>query len=223
MKIATWNLERAPKGKQQRILDQLEVINADILILTETCMDIQPAGNYNVVSSRELLAKVPFEGAIYRPGENRVTICSRYPILKEYATSNPYTSVCAKVTTPYGPLVIYGAIIGTLGNKGPGFTIDMEQQLQDLDQLLVQGKSICYAGDLNTTFGDNLYFTIEGRKRLLAFFDDNELNILTAQLPNNVDHIVMSSSFMKGVKHDITTWNTDKTLSDHIGVGVELV
>jgi exonuclease III len=50
MKIATWNLERLIKRKNQLLLDKLVDINADILILTETNSIIQ-LENYTCIST----------------------------------------------------------------------------------------------------------------------------------------------------------------------------
>ncbi|MGC3978773.1 MAG: hypothetical protein QM751_11415 [Paludibacteraceae bacterium] len=41
MKIATWNLERLSKNKNNEILDQIYYIDADIFVLTETSINLK--------------------------------------------------------------------------------------------------------------------------------------------------------------------------------------
>lgn len=64
MKIATWNLERLIKRKNQLLLDKLVNINADILILTETNSIIQ-LENYTCISTDIL--PTDFDNIKYTP------------------------------------------------------------------------------------------------------------------------------------------------------------
>ncbi len=41
-------------------------------------------------------------------------------------------------------------------------------------------------------------------------------------IPNNSDHIILTKTFVSERKINIETWNTDKKLSDHIGVSITL-
>ena len=43
---------------------------------------------------------------------------------------------------------------------------------------------------------------------------------LTSEIPQNVDHIVISKEFLKNKKTEIVVFNFDKKLSDHIGICV---
>lgn len=74
MKIATWNLERLKKRKNQQILDRLIEIDADILVLTETSTTIQ-LDHYTCISTALLPAD--FDNLKYAPGEQRVGILTR--------------------------------------------------------------------------------------------------------------------------------------------------
>jgi hypothetical protein len=69
MRIATWNLQRLEKRKNQLILDKLVDINADILVLTETNSIIQ-LDNYTCVSTD--LLPTNFDDIKYNVGENSV-------------------------------------------------------------------------------------------------------------------------------------------------------
>ncbi len=53
MKILTWNIER-PKKENQLILDKLAEYNADIVILTETNVIINPGKEYISIASETL-------------------------------------------------------------------------------------------------------------------------------------------------------------------------
>ena len=72
------------------------------------------------------------------------------------------------------------------------------------------------------TFGDNYYYTDAGRKKLNDCFNTLQLTNLTADIPENIDHIIVSNAFIKDKSIKLTTWNLDKKLSDHIGVCVEI-
>jgi endonuclease/exonuclease/phosphatase family metal-dependent hydrolase len=41
---------------------------------------------------------------------------------------------------------------------------------------------------------------------------------LTCNIKDNVDHVIISKSFIENKKLKIETWNLDKKLSDHIGI-----
>jgi endonuclease/exonuclease/phosphatase family metal-dependent hydrolase len=49
-----------------------------------------------------------------------------------------------------------------------------------------------------------------------------KLVILTAEIAQNIDHIIVSDAFVGDRVRSIETWNEDKRLSDHIGVAVEI-
>ena len=76
IRIATWNLARPKeKGwtKNQRCLNKINEINADLWVLTETNSAICPNSNYAVQKSH------PIEG-YHRTGEHLATIWSRWKI-----------------------------------------------------------------------------------------------------------------------------------------------
>lgn len=84
MKILTWNLERAPKRKVEAIQRKLQDVDADILILTETALSVNPGHGYSQISTEPLPAD--FDGIKYQTGENRTTICTRYDIANMLTT-----------------------------------------------------------------------------------------------------------------------------------------
>ncbi len=218
MKIATWNLERLNKStsKSQTIIDCLTKINADILILTETNEVINLGDSYNCFQTSKL------EEPYYKEGERRVIIYSKYDLIEDFKTFRADTSICIKLKTPLGELAVYGTIIGILGNRRKCFMSDLDKQIIDFDRI-AKTNSFCISGDLNMTFGDNYYHTKEGREKLNASFEKLNLINLTANIPENIDHIVLTKTFVGDRQPKIETWNMDKTLSDHIGVSIEVL
>jgi len=221
MKIATWNIERPNSSSEKRnekIIAALNKLNADILILTETNSLINPGEGYNVAITDSL---INLDSAQYKEGENRVSIYSKYPMQTNFKTYDSNTSICVTIETPIGALQVYGTIIGVNGNTHRSFIPELENQIGDWKELEKKG-ALCIAGDFNMSFSDSYYFVKEGRNKMNGFFSRQQINVVTASVPHNVDHIAFSETFIKGKTIKTTTWNEVKTLSDHIGVCVTI-
>jgi len=217
MKIATWNIQRPEKDTTRlvNIQKKLASLDADILILTETNKFIELGSKYQFYHSANLT------DPMYKEGEARTSIYSKYRTTASIPTFNNETSICEVFNTPFGEIAIYATIIGIFGNRNPNFKTDLNFQLKDFEDI---GKRypLCIVGDYNISFSDNYYFTIEGRNKLFSAVDELNLVNLTEKLANNIDHIVVSKSFLTTTRNEIETWNLDKKLSDHIGVMVKL-
>jgi len=216
VKIITWNLERPTEKslkKNTAIIEQLKKLDADIVILTETNKCIDLSNEYHYLHTTEPTGN-------YAKGEVRSTIISKYPFLEEYATYDLATSVCSSIETPLGVIIVYGTIVGIYGNREASFTPDLEKQIQDWNSLAKKG-DLCIAGDLNMSFSDNIYYTKKGREMFLDAFEKLGLRNITAELPNNIDHIVISSDLIKNQTISYTTW-FDRALSDHQGVMISI-
>jgi hypothetical protein len=213
MRVATWNLDRPKKSKRQLIIDKLIEINADILILTETNSYIQ-LDDYICIST-ELLPK-SFDNQKYEVGENRVSILTKHKTINRHETYDSYTTVCTDIETPDGILMVYGSIIGFLGNMQPYFDRDLYGQVADFERLFAN-RQICYAGDLNTTFSGRVWPSKKAKQILVDSFEKYKLTNTTARIEGTVDHIVLSTSFIDNKQLEIETWNQDKKLSDHVG------
>ena len=219
MKIATWNLER-PKTNSARIRkieEVLKALEADILILTETNEHISPGEFYYSYHSQQL--PMPY----YSVGERRVTILAKYKLLNTYPTFRNDTSICVEFETPLGCLIVYGTVAGIHGNRRKDFMADLQQQMEDLRKIGLLNKPLCYAGDLNISFSDNYYFTKAGRTLMQETFSELALSVTTRDIPQNIDHIVISDGYLKGKKVTCSTWNHDKKLSDHFGVMIDIL
>ncbi len=213
MKIATWNLERLEKRKNQQILEKLAEINADILVLTETSSKIQ-LDNHTCVSTEPLPTN--FDGIKYEIGENRVSIWTKHKTTARHETFDKFTTVCTDIETPFGLLTVYGSIIGVFANRQPRFDNDLNGQLADFERIF-PGRHVCFAGDFNITFSGRTWPSNKARQVLLDAFKNYSLTNTTANIADTVDHIVVSTSFLENKHLQIDTWNADKKLSDHVG------
>lgn len=220
MKILTWNIERLKRNKDQLILEKLSEIDADILILTETSSKINLGKEYSFISTKAL--PPDFDGINYRNGENRVTIWTKFRIIALHDTYDTYTSVCADIETPIGLLTVYGTIMGVFGGKGARFESDLQEQLADIEKISVRN-NFCIAGDLNVTFSGYAYPSHKARLILTEKFNTLSLINTTASIEDSVDHIILSHNILNDREVKISTWNTVKELSDHIGICVTII
>lgn len=220
MKIATWNIERPTHNskKNAAITAYLHELDADILILTETNEAIQPDCNYQCYYT-----SAPTE-SFYKAGERRTSIYTKYELAGEFDTFRSDTSICKTLRTPFGDLHVYGTVIGINGNRRHNFTTDLDEQVKDFERIAATG-NFCLAGDLNMSFCDNYYFTDTGRKTMVDCFNKLNLVNLTGAVAENIDHIVLSKTFITGKKIEVQTWNEERKkgkLSDHMGVCVTI-
>lgn len=217
MKIASWNVERLNhRTSLDKLLLACERIQADILVLTETDDLLRPNYPYCVstLPAAELLPEM------YRPSERRVSVFTRYPCIRQYQTFDPYTAVCVELETERGALRVYGTIMGVFGNRHPTFREDLTRQREDFARLSAGGNSLCICGDWNQSFGDNYYYTREGRGALRRMLTENRIRLLTGDRAECIDHIAVSDGFAGETSVVIEEWNEDKTLSDHKGISV---
>ncbi len=215
MKLSLWNLMRPNSKTVSRnsiFLDTLTSIDPDIIILTETNSIINPGNQYNTISSTPLPEL--YENIQYQPGENRVTIYSKYPILKQIPTADCYSSVCAEIATPYGPLVIYGTIIGSLGGLLDPFKSDLEKQTADIMQISKLG-NICFCGDLNISFSGRTYPSKIVQQKVSNLFDQLSLTNKTKDYHDSALHTVFSTSFLENRNAIPDIQHFDKKITDH--------
>ncbi len=232
MKIATWNVERLKhRNSLDKILSAIENTQADILVLTET--DERIKCNYRYGFHTPKLHNAPSDyhmpgrykeyaaASVYAATENRVSIYTNYPCVKQYDTYDKYTALCVELDTDIGSLLVYGTIIGVIGNRNESFKQDLLLQTKDYEHLAKIG-SICICGDFNCSFSDNYYFTNFGREKLSASFAYNNISLLTGNQPECIDHIAVSQDFINVATVNVSEWNLDKALSDHKGTVAEI-
>ena len=232
MKIATWNVERLKhQDSLDKILSAINDTQADILVLTETDERIKP--NYRYAFHTPQLCAAPSDyhipgrykdyavGDFYKSTENRVSVYTNYPCVNRCETYDKYTAICVELETPAENLLVYGTIVGILGNRDESFNQDLLLQVRDYERLS-KAENFCICGDFNCSFPDNYYFTNFGRKTFSESFADNNITLLTGNQPECTDHIAVSKKFVGETKVNISEWNLDKSLSDHKGIVVEI-
>ena len=217
MKIATWNVERLKhKASLERLRAECEEIGAGILVLTETDQRLRP--NFKYCYETPLLAATHQD--FYAPTENRVSIYTNYPCVRQHETYDAATTLCVELETERGNLLVYGTIIGIYGNRHPTIKEDLRRQADDVSRLSRIGDGFCICGDFNCSFADNYYFTKLGRRILLETCAQNGFRLLTESVPECIDHIAVTAGFVGNSTIHIEEWNLDKSLSDHKGIAV---
>lgn len=232
MRIATWNIERLKHRKSiDKILSAIEDAKADILVLTESDERIKP--NYRYSFHTPKLHDAPSEyrmpgrykdyavADVYAVTENRVSIYTNYPCIGQYETYDKYTALCVELETNAGNLLVYGTIVGIIGNRDESFKQDILLQAKDFERLSKTG-NICICGDFNCSFSDNYYYTNFGRDTLSVSFASNNISLLTGNQTECIDHIAVSKNFIGGSNIKISEWNVDKSLSDHKGIAADI-
>lgn len=219
MKIATWNIERLKHFRQiDKIYAELDKLNADILVFTESDTRICPVFQYQF----HTLPLLEVDSNLYKKTERRVSIYTNYRCIRQIDTYDNHTAICLELETELGNLLVYGTIIGILGNREKSFKIDLSKQMEDIKKLSAEGRNICVIGDFNLTFGDNYYYTKFGRDRIEDDFGKCRIKVLTRDRPECIDHIAISKSFIMDKEISVSEWNIDRRLSDHKGSFVEI-
>ena len=233
MKIATWNIERLKHRKDlDEIIDICNSVQADILVLTENDMDIQPYYKYcchteTLENFDEPISSHPTEDRLsnhthyYKPTERRVSIYTNYEIVREHTTYDKHTALCIELKTEKGNILVYGTIMGILGISNSSYITDITKQTNDIIRLTEEGHKICICGDYNCSFSDNYYFTYKSRNLILKTFTKCDIQLVTAGCWHCIDHIAISKDFMGDSPVVINEWNIEKTLSDHKGISVQ--
>lgn len=218
MKIATWNIAR-PHGRTKRlmpIVKQIKAIDADILVLTETMNDL-PVEGYK---SEHSLAP---EEDYFKPNEVRVSIYSRYPLIKQINSWNERSSLCWTVMTPLGELAVYGTIIGNNGLRRNDYLPSLKAQLDDIKRIS-NDYPVCYVGDYNISL-DSYYTNDKYRTILIDALHDMQVENYTFGITNLIDHIAISKDFVGTRRWESEVWNAPpdlKLYSDHVGVVLKI-
>ena len=224
MKIATWNVERR---KYKKSLDEIVAVcnqvKADIFVLTETDEQVRLNYRYCFQTPTPPDIKLSRYGKPlrYQPTEHRISIFTNYQCIWQHITFDKYTALCVELETERGSLLVYGTIIGVLGNRHPSFGEALIKQIEDYKRQSAGKGELCICGDFNCSFADNYYFTKAGKNLILQSFSENYIKLLTADRPFCIDHIAISEQFITDCEIQVEEWNLEKTLSDHKGIAVQ--
>lgn len=241
MRLANWNVARpVPSGQRRRasIVEQIEMVAADIWVLTETHDSVVPGSSFQGISTEG-------DDRPAEPGERWVTIWSRFPIEALPPTSDPVRTVAARVV-PHrsAPLVVYGTVLPWLGSAwrdveavdGKAFAAALDVQTADWCALRESfpDDDLVVAGDFNQDLADTRYYgSRANRAKLESALQRAGLVALTARGDDPIralsapsaciDHICISAPShwrSTGAHRWPDTPSPDRRLSDHFGVVV---
>ncbi len=221
MKILSWNIERLKINKDDKldfIKNLISSENPDLIFLTETNLIVDFGSKYFSFHSKELPSF--HDNQSYNEKENRVSIFSKYSFIETVETYDEYTAICGKINSDFGELILYGSIIGSFGGKGFHFENDLENQKSEIEKLQ---RNICYSGDFNIAFSGWKYPSIKVINETTAFFNQQNLKILTRENENCAIHIVMSNDFLKNKTVKNKMIKIDRKISDHNAVICEIL
>lgn len=237
--IATWNLDQPRRGWKNRkplIEKQIQQINADIWVLTETDNNvINLSPDYQGISSQP-----------YPDGFTSATIWFKSSILiKEVLpTLESKVSACVALDLSVDTLIVYGTIIPYNFYKGEsGTSKQWEEHYKSIEicgsdwsrlQQQYPNYRFCVAGDFNQVRdGSRWYGTHQGRDLLTQQLNLNHLVCVTEEdmvangklkERHNIDHICLSQNWVRETY--VTAWEGTTAdgiyLSDHNGISVEL-
>lgn len=243
LRIATWNLERPRIGSVRRVPGlhaRLASVGADVWVLTETnveAIDLS-ATHPHVMHTR------PVPG-LHARGERWTAIHSRWP-LEHVPARDPDVSVCARVATPIGPLLVYGTVLpyhadGVVTRGARTWTefhrvIPLERAAWARLRTEFPAEGLCLAGDLNQSLdgrrwqGREWYGTRATRAALGSALADCGLTCVTAHdlvasghltTRSSIDHICLDRA-LAGMVRAVGAWEAGEgdgeRLSDHNGV-----
>jgi endonuclease/exonuclease/phosphatase family metal-dependent hydrolase len=237
-RIATWNLER-PRQKgwiqNQRRLDQIHQIDADVWVLTETNKAIDLGSDY------EAIASIPWEN-YHQTGENLTTIWSRWKRLRTLQTFDNHWAVCVEIDSPFGAMLIYGTVLPYANDKGISGTAkrweehrrSIQQHHEDWLRIQKQypDRFMCIAGDFNQSRDNSGWYEEKQSVEMLSTaLEDLSMVCVTHQNfqkdvgRSTVDHICLSKRLVD-YQESVSAWkgktSEGKKMSDHNGVFVDL-
>ncbi len=228
-KVATWNLWWArtgqPRGARiQRVIDELD---ADVLVLTETELDMVPSGGHVVDAGGDWGYRVP------RPGRRKVVMWSREP----WREVDPVGSVDlpggrwvgATTHTPLGPVRVVGVCIPwkdahvSSGRRDRARWQDHLEFLSKSRLLLAeQPRPLIVAGDFNQV--------IPRARQPRAAADElgrwlGGLTVATAGDTDHsrlIDHVALSADLASDRCRVLPAHIDGQRFSDHTGAVVEV-
>lgn len=245
VRVATWNLERCPSnrsGLAEAQQHRIDSVGADVWVLTETFVNRSPGPAFSGVFSP------PHPTRRSAEAERFVGVWSHWPIepLNEPAPHRR-GSIAAVVTTPAGPLIIYGCVIaygaerffddGLPARPWQVHAAEVQRQASEWRQLheAYPDVPMVVAGDFNQARSGrpHSYGTSASRSALSAGLLAAGLRSLTdvnlvasGQVSgrSHVDHICVSGDLM--AVGDVSAWDrrdeAGAKLSDHPTVAVDL-
>jgi len=223
-KLSNWNLERPKENTSKTRLATKKILeeNSDLIVLTETSSAVDLSEYYPYSITTKSYERTP--------NEHWVTIWSKWKILEKIPTNDEYRSVCGKIKSPFGDIIVFGTIIpyhmagvsgiryGNLNYKAWEYhEKDLIEQSEIWKNILNKfpDSPFFIIGDFNQTRFKNIgYGTKKVRSLLTDILKDLNMRCVTeidfsvylkidprkGKIRKNIDHICVSNSFLKNLK-----------------------
>ncbi|MFN9321832.1 MAG: hypothetical protein ACK58Q_14720, partial [Chitinophagales bacterium] len=159
----------------------------------------------------------------------RVSIYTRHKAICKYKVCDPRTSIAYSFYVGNLVFILYGTIIGTYGIKYQKELAlkELDNFKQDVRYLKAINRNLIIAGDLNTSFiiseTYNQLSQINSRNEILNLVENENLVITTANITNNIDHIIITKRISEYYLPDVQEFINSESLKDqyHKGIQVE--
>lgn len=230
-KISNWNVERPKKNtyKTNLVISKILELNTDIIVLTETSNAVNLSDSFPYSTSTLSYDRTP--------DEQWVTIWSKWEIVEEIKTFDNFRTVCAKIKTPFGKVIVYGTIIpyhmaGVSGVRYGNLDYkvweyhekDLYKQSEDWQRIKTKDCPLFVIGDFNQSrFNNQGYGTKRVRSILTDLLKKNDLTCVTeidfstnfltidprrGKIRNNIDHICISNSLINDCEeYSVGAWD----------------
>ncbi|MBL7789866.1 MAG: endonuclease/exonuclease/phosphatase family protein [Chitinophagales bacterium] len=237
IKIGTINLDwcKKPKIFLDNIKESIKSQKFDFIVITENIEDFNFDPSYNTYHTNPIPIEEEYEYLHY--GEYlggkipvRVSIYTRHKAICKYKVCDPRTSIAYSFYVGNLVFILYGTIIGTYGIKYQKELAlkELENFKEDVKYLKAINRNLIIAGDLNTSFINSETHSqlsqINSRKEILDFAQSESLNNTTANIPNNIDHIITTNRISEYYKVEVQEFINSESLKDqyHKGIQIEL-
>ena len=241
MKLATWNVALPVSEKRrQGLLAYIDLVQADVFVLTETHDGCSLGHAYNVSSDAG-------RDGSHQPAHRWVSIWSNQPIEPVPTSDSKRTAAVRAHPTGHDPFVVYGTVLPWMGSTwnghpsqgGVAFRESLAVQLSDWLQLrnLYPDDELFVLGDFNQDLvasSPRYYGSVANRRRLEEALAEAGLVAFTAGENDPIrrdsapfaciDHIC-GNRVSKWRVTSVARWPDEpkppRRLSDHFGVAVE--
>jgi endonuclease/exonuclease/phosphatase family metal-dependent hydrolase len=236
MKIATWNVAYGVSpSKNQRILEQMDKVDADVWVLTETHDELRPStpGPWFATTSDQR----PHESQGVRNGSRWSTIWTRFTIIETVRPDHdPVRTTACVIQTPLGALLVFGTVLPWYQDVSHSVAEEIARQSEDWKAIQQSRGNVpmCVAGDFNVNLGGPHYYgRADGKEAVRNCLVDQGLVTLSdfkhtgpAQFDKFglIDHIAVSASLAERAgRTDVWSRANERgeTMSDHCGVAID--
>ncbi len=226
LSIATWNAEWISRrsGRFESARTRIAELDGDILVLTETSLDLIPEGRHSALGGDDW-------GYPRDESRRKVALWSKWPIegVDNESVQPPGRHVAATISAPDGPLRVNAVCVpwrdahvstgrrdATPWSEHLAFLASLRNVLEaEREDPDLAGLPVVLAGDFNQRSGDSPYGNEPTQKAWRDLLDGLDLEEVTPA--NIIDKVALSSDFRTAK----TVILDPDGISDHHAVKVE--